>query len=141
MAPYAADIEQILVDWLVEQTEAARVGTKLPADLEAALADGAVVRLGTFGGADDVISIDTANVDIEVFTGPDGDGNPTTDVCHDFAEEIRELVRVQLPGHHTAEATILRTRTITRPTERDWDTSAICRYQAAYAVTFKTRTA
>lgn len=130
------------------------VETLLQAALTAAIADSAVtvvvepqhglprdlayhlpvVTIVRSGGADRVLTLDEAVVDVDVYAA---------DYQHarDLAELIRRHVRLNLPGHHAGGLVVSRTGTNTGPISRPWLAENIHRVGATYDLTVHARLA
>lgn len=139
----AADVEQLIIDW-VRQAFAAmdlHVANELPPgdELTEVLADHtAFVHVEAFGGGDRNVVQENVNVDVDVYVGPDSDGNPNRAAAADIAALLRAGVLFHLPGYYTATATVSAVSTMSRPTARPYDdNSALRRYSAAYTMVIK----
>jgi hypothetical protein len=105
--------------------------TDLPANLADVLP---VIQVDRIGGGDDVISIDHATVDVDVYAADMAS-------AEDLAEQVRMLLRTDLPGRLVADgsAVVSRVRTITGPNRLPYDNTGLTRIGAAYQVTLHSR--
>ena len=129
MAGYAS-VDKALVAALHAET-GARCVTDLPADLADVLP---VIRVERFGGGDSVLTLDDANVDVDVYAAD----RASADV---LAEQVRLFMRTGLPGTVVADgaAVVARVRTITGPNRLPYDNTGLTRVGAAYQVTLHSR--
>jgi len=125
-----ASVNKALIAYLNGAT-GARCVTDLPANLADVLP---VIQVERFGGGDDVVTIDKANVDIDVYAASRG-------AAEDLAEDVRRLMRTDLPGKTVADgaAVVSRVRTITSPSRLPYDNTGLVRVGAAYQVTLHSR--
>lgn len=117
------DVETFLRDWadtvLADHTPTVTVIVEpedgMPPDLAYRLPLVAVAR---FGGADDTITLDTANVDIDAYCA---------DHQHAYrlARRLWTAARLDLPGHHADRMVAARVRTLTAAIARPWDAQQI----------------
>jgi hypothetical protein len=127
--PYA-DVETLIADWLTA-TLTLRAGTgDLPTNLAYLLP---YVHVARYGGADATVSIDAANVDIDVYAS-------TPAAAKTIAEQVRVAVRLRLPGHTAAGLTVSRLRTIAGPALRDYESTQVFLATASYQATVHTHT-
>jgi hypothetical protein len=111
--------------WLATQFPSPiRVVTELPADLAATQ----VIQVTRFGGSDDFITLDAANVDIDVFAA-------TRDASRTLAEQVRTAVRLHLPGYATGGAAVQSVTTISAPRWVPYDNTNLRRFVASYRIT------
>jgi hypothetical protein len=94
-----------------------------------------VVQVTRFGGGDDSLTLDRANVDIDCYVGPDSDGNPDRAAARLLAERVRKAMRVDLAHRTIAGVIVGRVDTVTGPSERPYDDTSLRRFGASYAVT------
>ena len=88
-----ASVPQLLVSVLQAHFTAARVCTELPANLEAEIAAGRnVIQVNRFGGGGDVITMDTAYMDVDVWAA-------SLDAADTLAAQVASWMRLYLPGH------------------------------------------
>jgi hypothetical protein len=100
-----------------------------------------LVVISQFGGADRNVAQDVVNVDVDVYVGPDVDGNPRPVEANDLSELLRTAYLRHLPGYYTDTATVSDVRTISRPCARPYDdsNSPMRRNGAAYSFHIKSR--
>lgn len=135
------DVEQLLIDWLTAGFAGtiAVVSTERP-PLDDLATSFPYVQVEAFGGTDVNAAQDTPRVDVDVFTGPDADGNPDRGGASDLAELIRAAMLNLLPGYTTGPMTVQNVRTFSRPTARPYDDNpTLRRFSAAYELTVATR--
>lgn len=124
MAPYA-DVETLLSDWLKTQLGFANVVHELPTNLMFVMP---LVVVERFGGTDNVITLDIARVDIDVFC-------PDRATAKANAEKIRTAMRWQLPGYVANGTTVARVETLSAPSIAPFDSrNSIRRASASYQV-------
>jgi hypothetical protein len=126
--PYP-DVERLLVTYLGAAL-GVRVVTDLPANLQQILP---LVQVGRVGGADDVVTIDRARVDVDVFATGRG-------AAVELAERCRDALRMSLPGQVVGGVTVSRVRTGEGPAWRPYDdTTGVRRFGATYEITTRYR--
>lgn len=117
------------------------VATEMPdaGDLTAILdAHAAFVQIEVFGGSERNPAQDVISVDVDVYVAGDADGNPNRSGAADLAELLRAAWLFNLPGYHTATATVSGVATMSRPSARPYDdNSTVRRIGAAYQVVLK----
>lgn len=116
--------ETVLTTWLKAAFPLARVVTELPANLATVVP---CIQVTRFGGADDVITLDAAHIDIDCYTV-----DRTT--ARVLAEQVRTSLRLQLPGQIVAGGTVALVSTISAPTWTPYDNTALRRFVASYRV-------
>lgn len=131
------DAETFVRDWLAVQfpTPAYRVVTELPANLGDVLP---VIEVSRFGGSDDVIVMDAANFDIDVYATASNavGGASARDAARLLSGQVRAALRLHLPGYSAGGAGVQSVSTISAPHWVPYDnTSALRRYNAAYRIT------
>ena len=87
-------VPQLLVKVLQSEFPAVRVVTELPAGLEQVLP---VVQVNRFGGGGDVITMDTAYIDVDVWDASLLDADV-------LASQVATWMRLYLPGHRVVSA-------------------------------------
>lgn len=117
--------ESFVRNWLATQFPAARVVTETPANLGEALP---VIEVTRFGGSDDVIVLDSANIDIDVYAA-------TRDAARTLGEQVRTALRLHLPGYASAGAAVQSVTTISAPRSVPYDNTNLRRFNAAYRIT------
>lgn len=129
MAGYAS-VNLALIAYLGGAT-GARCVTDLPANLADVLP---VIQVERFGGGDDTLTLDNANVDVDVYAADRAKAEA-------LAEQVRFLMRADLPGKTVADgaAVVSRVRTITGPNRLPYDNTGLVRVGAAYQVTLHSR--
>lgn len=119
------DIEVELVARL-----AARLGirfvTELPANLDQVLPVGQVQRVG---GSDDTFRLDRALVDVDVYAATRRDAST-------HARRVREELVLLLPGAQTTAAVFGQVRTVSAPSWRPYENTALRRLGATYSLMF-----
>lgn len=120
-----ASAESLVRNWLATQFPSPiRVVTELPADLGATQ----VIQVTRFGGSDDWITLDSANVDIDAFAS-------TRDAARTLAEQVRTAVRLHLPGYAASGAAVQSVTTISAPRWVPHDNTNLRRFVASYRIT------
>ena len=109
MANYA-DVEDLLVDWLKAKGWV-NVVTEEPGNLHLVMP---LLVVNRYGGGDDMIAIDKANVDIDCYAS-------TAVTAKAGIETVRRQVRTQLSGHAASGAVVARVETISGPTRLPYD--------------------
>lgn len=118
-----ADIEQVLGGWLTVALGYENVAHDLPTNLTFLMP---LVVVERFGGNDDTITIDRANIDIDVYA-------PTRADALAHSEHIRQAIRTRLRGYTTGGVTFGRPQTISAPTIAPYDSKhRVRRATAAY---------
>jgi len=122
------DVEALLSPWL-ESALTARGVTDLPSNLADMLP---VVQVTRIGGADDdnVPSFDVATVDLDFFAAD-------RVAASDLARRGHYAMRVTLPGRTVAGATVTMVQTITGPSWRPYDDTALRRFGSTYRLHVK----
>lgn len=119
------DIERLLVAYLPPLLGGVRVVTDTPANLERVLP---IVQVQRFGGGDVAPGIDRPVVDIDCYAATRG-------AASDLAERVRYAVLYRLPGTTVGAVGIPRVDTLTGPSWRPYDNTALRRFGASYAIT------
>lgn len=138
------DVEQLVIDWLAAAfaTIGGHFATEMPdagALVDEMTAHGFFVQVEAFGGADVNPAQEDVNLDVDVYAPGDDDGNPDRGLAVDTAELIRAALLWRLPGHWTAEATVSKVATMSRPCARPYDdNSTVRRVGASYQLRVKT---
>lgn len=87
-----------------------------------------LIVVDKIGGADDVITIDSATVDIDVYASDH-------DAAEAHADHIRTQMRARLVGYRTLTTVVTRVETVTSPTLLPWDSRAqVVRYGGTYRI-------
>jgi len=120
-----ADVELLLHGWLVAQFPSARVARELPANLGDVLP---VIQPSRFGGSDDALTLDSANVDIDVYAADYA-------TAASLAGQVRSAVRLHLPGYAASGAAVQSVSTISAPRWVPYDNTSLRRFTAAYRIT------
>lgn len=119
-----AEAESVVRSALASAFADVRVVTELPANLGDVLP---VVEVSRFGGSDDVLSFDNANVDVDVYAASRG-------AARTLAEQVRAYMRGQLPGQTFAGAFVLSVSTISAPMWTPYDNTALRRFNSSYRI-------
>lgn len=119
------DVERLLVAYLGPALGGVRVVTDTPANLEKTLP---VVQVTRFGGTDVAPGIDRPVVDIDCYAATRG-------AASDLAEQVRYALLYQLPGTTVGDVAVPRVDTLTGPSWRPYDNTALRRFGASYAIT------
>lgn len=129
-----ADVEALLVPWLA-LTLGVRVVTELPADLGDVLPVVRVVRVGG-GDDDDVPSLDHPTIAVDCY-GAD------RAAALDLAAQVHTALRVTLPGTllrtEAGTVAVTKTQTISGPSWRPYDNTALRRFGATYRLILRSR--
>lgn len=120
-----ANIEDLLADWFKTVLGYPNVTHELPTNLDFVLP---LVVVERFGGNDATITIDVANVDIDVYAS-------SRTAALDHGEHIRQALRTKLRGYTTGGVTFGLPKTISAPTIAPFDSRTIVRRcTAAYQI-------
>ena len=117
------DVEAALVPWLNAHTST-RCLTELPADLASVLP---VIQVGRIGGADGVVSIDEATVDVTCF-------GASRITARALAYRVQSILRTALPGAVDTGGVVLRVQTVSGPTYLPFDDPNLRRFGATYQI-------
>jgi hypothetical protein len=117
--------EPFVRSWLAAQFPTARVVTETPANLADVLP---VIEVTRFGGSDEVIVLDSANIDVDVYAA-------TRDAARTLGEQVRTALRLHLPGYASAGAAVQSVTTISAPRWVPYDNTSLRRFNAAYRIT------
>jgi hypothetical protein len=101
------------------------VVTETPANLADVLP---VIEVTRFGGSDEVIVLDSANIDVDVYAA-------TRDAARTLGEQVRTALRLHLPGYASAGAAVQSVTTISAPRWVPYDNTNLRRFNAAYRIT------
>jgi hypothetical protein len=118
------DVERLLVAWLNAHLNV-RVLTDTPSNLEKVLP---VVQITRFGGADTAPGIDRAIVDVDCY-------GATRAVASQLAEHVRYALLYRLAGSQHENVAIADVSTLSGPSWRPYDNTALRRFGASYAIT------
>jgi hypothetical protein len=117
--------EGFIRDWLAAQFAPTRVVTELPANLADVVP---LLQVTRFGGQDDFITLDAANIDIDAFA-------VGRDAARTLAEQARTAVRLHLPGYASGGAAVQSVTTISAPRWVPYDNTSLRRFVASYRIT------
>jgi hypothetical protein len=118
-----ASVETLLTTWLQVTLGYENLAHELPTNLTFLMP---LVVVERFGGNDATITLDTANVDIDVYA-------PTRADALAHGEHIRQAIRTKLRGYITGGVTFGQPQTISAPTIAPFDSKArVRRCTAAY---------
>jgi len=122
-------VEALLIGWLPSQVTA-RALTDLPATL---VDDVPVVQVVRIGGPsdDDDPTLVAATVSVDCFAS---DRLAVTVL----SQQVDDAFRKALPGTLTGGASVTKVRTLTGPSWRPWNDTAVRRFGATYQVWLKT---
>lgn len=131
------DAEVFVRDWLATQfaAPAYRVVTELPANLGEVLP---VIEVSRFGGSDDSLVTDDANIDIDVYAAAVNavGGASKRDAARLLSGQVRSALRLHFPGYANGGAAVQSVTTISAPRWLPYDNvSELRRYNAAYRIT------
>lgn len=118
-----ADVELMLCTF-IKAKRGVRCVTELPADMTSL----PIVQVGRFAGADDVLTLDNAAVDIDVF-------HTDRFAAQALADLIRRDIRLNMLGYALGGAVVANTETISGPKWLPYDNTNLRRNQASYRVT------
>jgi GGDEF domain-containing protein len=122
------DIESRLIAWLKTTLDMTHVYEGGPEDVPHNLtAIVPIVMVDRFGGSDATVSLDDANVDVEVYAS-------TRTAAKALAERIRGEIRLNLTGKTLAGAVIARVATIGAPAVLPFDSGPVRRVGASYRI-------
>lgn len=128
--------ESLVRGWLATQFPSPiRVVTELPADLAASQ----VIQVTRFGGSDDLLVLDTANIDIDVYAAATNTvgGASSRSAAETLAEQVRTALRLHLPGVSTGGGFVASVTTISAPRWVPYDNTALRRFVASYRITIR----
>lgn len=141
--PSYPDIEERLCDWLAGQLPTGpdalfrRFVPEMPGDMFGSSTGTPCVVIERYGGADDLLGLDVANLNIDVYChGPDH--MQARAAAKARGEDIRRVIRLHLVGAvlGLGGPSVSKVRTLSGPTIRPYDSrAAIRRSQASYSVT------
>jgi hypothetical protein len=117
--------EPLVRGWLDAQFPTARVVTELPANLADVVP---AIQVTRFGGSDDFITLDAANIDIDTFAA-------TRDASRSLSEQVRAALRLHLPGYAANGAAVQSVTTISAPRWVPYDNTSLRRFVASYRIT------
>jgi hypothetical protein len=117
------DIEAALVPWLNTRSST-RCVTELPANLAAVLP---LIQVGRIGGADGVVTIDEATVDVTCF-------GATRTTARALAYRVQSILRTNLPGAAVTGGIVLRVNTLSGPTYLPFADETLRRFGATYQI-------
>lgn len=123
------DVERLLVAWLNERI-AVRVLTDTPSNLEKVLP---VIQITRIGGADTAPGIDRALIDVDTY-------GATRATAAQLAERVRYSFLFKLAGSHYQGVTFADVDTLSGPSWRPYDNTALRRFGASYAITTHAKT-
>jgi hypothetical protein len=119
--PAYADVERLLVAYL-GSTLSVRAVTDLPSNLGDLLP---LVQVTRMGGADLQPTLDRPVVDIDCYA-TDRVG------AYDLAQQVRDLLRLVLPGQLVDGVLVARVDTVGGPSWRPYDNTSLRRFGASY---------
>lgn len=118
------DVEAVLVTWLAGNL-GVRCVTELPANLQDVLP---VVRVVRVGGTDRVPSLDRAVVDVDFY-----DADRPAAIL--LARRGHAALRFELPGSRVAGGVVSMVGTVSAPSWRPYDDTALRRFGGSYEIT------
>jgi hypothetical protein len=118
-----ASVEQLVGDWLKTVLGYENLAHELPTNFTFLMP---LVVVERFGGSDDTLTLDRANVDVDVYAATRADA-----LAH--GEHIRQAIRTKLRGHTVGGVTFGQPQTISAPTIAPFDSkNRVRRCTAAY---------
>lgn len=109
--------------WLKDVLGYPNVSYRVPTNLTYVMP---TVVVNRFGGSDATLSLDTANMDIDVYAADE-------DAAEAQAEHIRRELRLHLTGYRFGRSHVNKVETISAPQERPYDSRATAwRYGGTY---------
>lgn len=128
------DVEELVRAWIDSVTDPGvtvivEPAEGLPADLAYRLP---LVAVSRFGGGDDVLTLDRAELDVDVFAS-------TYQYARALAETLRLSLRLDLAGYTVDGCTAARIRTLSAPRRLDWQAANIHRVNATYEIVTHSR--
>jgi len=117
--------EAFVRTWLAAQFPSARVVTELPANLGDVLP---VIQVTRFGGSDDFLTLDAANIDIDTFAA-------SRDDARSLGEQVRTALRLHFPGYAAGGGAVQSVTTISAPRWVPYDNTGLRRFVASYRIT------
>lgn len=124
--------EPFVRTWLATQftSPTYRVVTELPSDLGAV----PTIQVTRFGGSDEWLTLDSANIDIDCFDD-DHDGKTARENSRTLSEQVRTALRLHLPGYALNGAAVQSVTTISAPRWVPYDNTSLRRFVASYRIT------
>lgn len=122
--PHAA---RLIADWLKTRMapDVNNFATQLPYNLTFVMPLVVVERIG---GPDRILGVDEPTLDIDVF-------QPNQDAAIDLGEDVRQLVRLHLPGQILPGGVAVKSvGTNSGPAPAPWDNTQIRRISATYQI-------
>lgn len=104
----------LLKTWLTDVLGYPNVTYRVPTNLMTVMP---VVVVARFGGADDTLTLDKANMDYDVYAADE-------DAAEAQAEHIRRELRLHLTGYQFGRTVVSKVETIAAPQERPYDSRA-----------------
>lgn len=124
----------LLRGWLAQRYPTRRVLTETPGDMDG---EPEVIQVGRYGGADRVLTLDVADVDVDVYAA-------SWAAADALAHAVWVALRTALPGSTLTtptgyapadSAVVARVQTISAPAQRPVSNPALRRAGAAYRLT------
>jgi hypothetical protein len=123
--------ESVVRNWLAGHFGAGyRVVTELPAGLGAVVAVTPVIQVTRFGGSDDLLVLDDANIDVDTF-------DVGRDKARALGELVRSALRFDLPGVSQDGGFVAAVSTINAPRWVPYDNTDLRRFVASYRITVR----
>lgn len=122
-----ADAELVIRTALDAEFTSARVVTETPSNLGDVLP---CIQVTRFGGADDVLVLDAAHIDIDTYAA-------TRQAAADLAEQVRTYLRLTLPGTSHGGGFVADVTTISAPTWTPYDNTTLRRFTASYRIAIR----
>lgn len=113
MAPYA-DAEDLATAWLKNVLGYKNVTHEVPTNLVDLLRTDPVVVAERFGGADDIITLDVARLDVDVFAN-------SRDGAKHHSALILAAMRTRMAGYRYGGTVVGKVATVSAPTHAAWD--------------------
>ena len=120
-----ADAETLVRGWLATQFPGVRVVTEVPANLADVVP---LIQVSRFGGSDDTIVTDAANIDVDTF-------GATRDEARSLGGQVRSALRLHLPGYAAGGGAVQSVTTISAPRWVPYDNTNLRRFVASYRIT------
>ncbi len=132
-----AEVEPLLRHWLAGHFGAGyRVVTELPAELGVVVAATPLILVTRFGGSDELLVLDDANVDVDTFDVAH-DGSTARENARTLAERVRSALRFTLIGASQDNGFVAAVSTINAPRWVPYDNTDLRRFVASYRITVR----
>ena len=123
--------ESVVRNWLATHFGSGyRVVTELPANLATVVAATPVIQVTRFGGSDDLLVLDAANIDVDTF-------GLSRDAARSLGELVRSALRFNIVGATQDGGFVAAVSTINAPRWVPYDNTDLRRFVASYRITIR----